>query len=301
MVYAHVMVPLDGSHLSEAALPAARCFADRLGARVTLVHVVERRPPEEVHGERHLREAAEAQAYLEEVAHAALGGLAHVTWRVVEQQAADVAPRLVATAAEIGADLVAMCTHGRGGLRRLLLGSIAEKVVAEGETPVLLVQPSSGSEGPFACRRLLLPLDGVAEHERSVPVAAALARALGAQVHLAVVVPTPATLPPGQAAASRLLPGATRAVLEMSAQAAADYLESLTRTLTAQGIEVTAEVARGAPARAIREVAEAAAADLIVLSSHRRGGLDAFLTGSIAPEVARHRGVPVLLVPIPGA
>src|SRR5919202_2263342 len=64
----HLLVPLDGSRLAEAALPAATMLAERLGARVTLLHVMERHAPATVHGERHLTRAGEAEAYLNGVA-----------------------------------------------------------------------------------------------------------------------------------------------------------------------------------------------------------------------------------------
>src|SRR5215210_5247888 len=64
----HLVVPLDGSPLAEAALPAAIAVAGRLGAHVTLLHVLERDPPATIHGETHLASTGDAEAYLERVA-----------------------------------------------------------------------------------------------------------------------------------------------------------------------------------------------------------------------------------------
>ena len=67
-MFKHLLVPLDGSHLAEAALPAAACLAEHLGASITLIHIIERDVSGEIHGERHLKTPAEANAYLEAVA-----------------------------------------------------------------------------------------------------------------------------------------------------------------------------------------------------------------------------------------
>ena len=65
MRFTRILVPLDGSRLAEAVMPAARSLAAKLGARVLLLHVLEREPPEAVHGEPHLGTSQEALTYLE--------------------------------------------------------------------------------------------------------------------------------------------------------------------------------------------------------------------------------------------
>src|SRR5512140_1671491 len=67
-MFKHILVPLDGSHLSEAALIPAELLARTLGAPITLIHIIEQDAPSEVHKERHLREYNEAIVYLREVA-----------------------------------------------------------------------------------------------------------------------------------------------------------------------------------------------------------------------------------------
>ena len=67
-MFKHILVPLDGSHLAEAALAPAARIAGTLGAPVTLIHIIEQEAPREVHKDRHLTQADEAQAYLREVA-----------------------------------------------------------------------------------------------------------------------------------------------------------------------------------------------------------------------------------------
>ena len=67
-MFEHLLVPLDGSRLAEAALPAAATLSQILDARVTLIHVIGRRAPQEIHGEQHLSDPIDASAYLGGVA-----------------------------------------------------------------------------------------------------------------------------------------------------------------------------------------------------------------------------------------
>jgi nucleotide-binding universal stress UspA family protein len=67
-MFEHLLVPLDGSRLAEAALPAAATLSKTLGARVTLIHVIERGAPQEIHGQQHLSDPAEASVHVGEVA-----------------------------------------------------------------------------------------------------------------------------------------------------------------------------------------------------------------------------------------
>ena len=87
-----------------------------------------------------------------------------------------------------------MCTHGRGSLRRWLSGSIAQKVIATGHTPVLLIHPPATDASAYACQRILVPLDGDPEHEAGLVMATQVAQICQASLHLIMVVPTPGTL-----------------------------------------------------------------------------------------------------------
>jgi nucleotide-binding universal stress UspA family protein len=299
-MFKHILVPLDGSRLAEAALSPAAYLAQKLRASVTLIHIIERDAPEAIHGERHLTNPEEAYAYLDEVAQNKFPAEANVERHVHTEQSVDVARSIIDHVDEFAPDLIVMCTHGRGGLRDVLYGSIAQQVVAGDATPVLLVQPAGpDSEAPFACRRLLIPLDALPEHEEGLHVAAELAFACQAQVHLMLVVPTLSTLSGAQAAAGRLLPGSTTQVLELTRQDAEAYLLRHTNDLQAKGLSVEAEICRGDPVTNIIEVASKTEPDLIVLGTHGKTGMDAFWSGSVAPRVSSRSSLPLLLVPVP--
>jgi len=307
-MFEHLLVPLDGSQLAEAALPAAAYLAQTLGARVTLVHVVERDAPQAIHGERHLADADEAHAYLEEVAGRAFPKEPGVQaeQHVHSAEVSDVARSLVEHIGELGPDakavttsLIVMCAHGWGGLRSRLFGSIAQQIIGLGTTPVLLIQPARGeATAAFACRRLLVPLDGQPEHEQGLVMAISLAQASTAALHLLMVVHTLSTLPGEQAAAGRLLPGATSALLDLRQQDAEEYLRRQAAPMQAAGLAVTAESRRGDPAKIIVRTAKRINADLIVLGTHGKSGMDAFWSNSVAPQVSSLSRVPLLLVPV---
>jgi len=298
-MFKHLLVPLDGSRLAETALPAAACLAQTLNATVTLVHVIERKAPQEVHGERHLTDPVEARVYLDEVrGRAALAGL-RVEQHVHTSEVSNVARSIVEHVGELAPDLIIMCSHGRGGLRGLLFGNIAQQVIALGTTPVLLVRPEAHRTATsFTCRLLLAPLDGIPAHEEGLCVGAALAKACGAALHLAMVVPTAGSLVGERAATGQFLPGATAAVLEMAQQGGEEYLGHHVAQLKASGLSVTAEVSRGDPTTAIVNLVRRVGADIIILGTHGKTGMDALWAGSVAPKLAGRTHVPLLLVPL---
>jgi nucleotide-binding universal stress UspA family protein len=307
-MFKHLLVPLDGSRLAEASLPMAAYLAEALGAWVTLTHVIERDAPQEIHGERHLSDPDQARAYLDNVAVQAFPAGLRVERHVHTAAVENVARSIVEHVGELGPDLIVMCTHGQGGLRTRLFGSIAQQVIALGRTPVLLIQPTparvpalprTGPSMPESgCRRLLVPLDGDPDHEQGLSVAVGLARACKADLYLVMVIPTLGTVSGEQAASARFLPGVTSALLDLTHDEAEGYLRAQVRTVQALGVSAIAEASRGDPAKVIVHTARKVHADLIVLGTHGKSGMEAFWSGSVAPEVTSRSHLPLLLVPV---
>jgi nucleotide-binding universal stress UspA family protein len=298
-MFKHILVPLDGSSLAEAALQPAASLAQTLKAPVTLLHIIEKNAPEEVHKDRHLTQAQDANAYLEEIARQRFPKGSRVEWHVHEAEVKDVAASIVQHAEELKPDLIIMCAHGRGGVRDIIFGSIAQQVLAQGITPVLLLQPkSTGQPPPFQLQRMLIPLDSESMHDDSLPIAEYLARSYKAELHLLCVIPTLGTLSGEQAAAGSLLPGTASAFLDIKEENAKGHLQSHLAELIERGFKASAEVSRGDPAQGIVTTAARIHVDLIVLSTHRRAGMDAFWARSVAPNVARHTTIPILLLPL---
>jgi nucleotide-binding universal stress UspA family protein len=299
-MFKHLLVPLDGSRLAEAALPVAAAVAGRVKGTLTLVHVIERNAPSEVHNERHLVTSAEAEAYLAEVARLSLLAGLTVRTHVHEATVTDVARAITEHTAEFSPDLIVMTTHGRGSARRMLSGAIAQQVIGQGATPVLLVRPiehlSVTSRGDW--RRILAPIDGDEIHEKSLPIAAELALAFACPLHLLMVTPTLRELSGSEAAAGMLLPGATRLKLEMDNAGARDYVETRAEEMRRGGVETICETSRGDPAAAIVRAARRLSVDLVVMGTHGRAGTVAFWERSVAARVIAKARVPLLLVPL---
>jgi nucleotide-binding universal stress UspA family protein len=293
---AHLIVPLDGSRSAEAALPLASAIAARLKASVTLLHLLEREPPRTIHGEPHLHTAETAERYLAGLASSRFPEGLTVSFHVDTGEVANVARGIAEHGSELHADMLVMCVHGRRGVSEALFGSLAQKSLALGRVPVLMVRPSW--TGPFACRSILVPLDGKPSHVPALDSAAELARAFGARLDLLTVVPTFGSLRDGNWAASRLLPGTAARVLEMSESQARDYLAARAAEATvAAGSAAAARVLRGDPTRRILKSARSLRSDLVVLATHGKAGAGAFWAGSVGSRVCAASLCPVLLVP----
>ena len=121
------LVPLDGSQLAASVLPVVEQIASRFHAQVTLLHILEQHPPTTIHGEQHLSDAAEARAYLEEIATRLRSSAIAVEIHVHQDKGSNVARSIFQHAQEMNSDLVIMCTHGHGGLRGFLLAAMHSK------------------------------------------------------------------------------------------------------------------------------------------------------------------------------
>lgn len=298
-MFKHILVPLDGSLLAEAALPAAAFLAARFDARVTLFHVVEKNAPSEVHGQPHLKNAEDAATYLHLLSQRAFPPEITVDRHVHATEADNVADSIVAHADELEHDLVVMCSHGRGQALHLFLGSIAQKVIAQGSRPVLITHPDDqGGAPPFACNNILVPLDDNPGHAQALPVSEEIARACGAALHLVMVVPRFATLSGTEKASGRMLPSTTSRILEMASQDAREIFREQLESLRRQGFTASAHVLRGDPAKTIAKAAGSAKVDIIVLATHGKTGMEAFWAGSVTHRVCTLTRIPLLLLPL---
>lgn len=137
----HFLVSLDGSPFSEQIIDAVAPLAQGLGARLSLVHVFSQRTirPNGVQGEREITHREDAVAYLDEVADRLPAGLPEAELIVVESE--DPATAIVDALANRPGAALAIATHGRSGLSRMVLGSVADKVVEATHQPVLLYRP----------------------------------------------------------------------------------------------------------------------------------------------------------------
>ena len=290
MTFTRILVALDGSRLAEAVLPAARSLAKALGARLALVHVLEREPPATVHGEPHHRDAREATAYLERLAGELRREGIAVDVHVHERPVGDVAAALDRHAHELGADLIAMCAHGRTNLRTRIVGSIAERILRGGAIPILLRTVRHADAGSFELRNVLVPIDFTHDVDAALSAARALAAPCGATVTLL------AALEPDAPPTSRLLPGTSAVMRELDLDGLGRRLEALAQDLRADLPEVRAIVDERRPADAIIAASDAIPADLIVLVTDAHGRLSRWHDPSAAQRVLARPDMTVLLI-----
>jgi nucleotide-binding universal stress UspA family protein len=294
-----LLVPLDGSRTAEAALPFATTIGRATGASLALLAVVEEAPIRTLveHGRMETLAGAEQKAmspaddYLAVCAAALTDQGLRATTRVI---AGDPAEAILAVADELEAGCIVMATHGRGGLQRWIVGSVADKVMRTSARPVLLVRPPAedGHAGLVPIRRIVVPLDGSAPAEAALPPAAELARALGATIVLVRVEQ------PAQAAMTMYDPiGYIPDLSGLDEQIADEALKYLQQMQSKIPAEVPSDVMllRGAPATTLLEVLSNDPADLVIMTTHGRGGLRRLVLGSTADRLVR-AGVPVLLI-----
>ena len=290
-----ILVPLDGSHSAEHAIPAALAVARRTGGRIRLAHVFVPMPgpfPADLPDDfaaRQEREARDRAAeYLERLARR-LDDLTQQTvgYDVVTGSVAD---GVHAIARLHGADLIVMTTHGRGGFARAWLGSGADAVVRGTGVPVLLTRPRSGEveiSADVRLSRVIVPLDGSDLAEEALGPAASLAGTDGRITLVAVAAPP---LPDAGPTVSPILMRPMGRESEAHA-----YLQQVAARLAAGGVGADVRVlAHAAPAVAILEATADAGADIIAIATHGRGGIARFVLGSTADKVIRGATVPVL-------
>ncbi|AMV71166.1 universal stress protein [Desulfuromonas carbonis] len=295
----HLLVPLDGSTLAEAALPVAQALALALDARITLMHVIEEDAAELIHGEPHLTEATAAAAYLQRLQQRLQVAGLRIDCHVHATAVVDVAAGIAAHQQELRPDLIVMCTHGPAGLARRMRGSLAQQVVELGQTPLLLVRPdSSGREDIFSLQQILVPLDGRAEHGAGLDLAMELAAAAGACLQLLSIVATLPSLAGTEATLSRFLPASSQKLQELAQQGLRQFLDAALARAAAEGITASAELRAGKVPVVIAEAASAGAADLIVMATHGKAGAKAFWANSVAGAVQAKTSRPLLLVPV---
>ena len=297
--FRHFLVPLDGSPMAEAALPVAVGLAGPLGAAITLLHIPERSAPRTIHGEPHLHDPDSAAVYLAAVAERWKAAGVPLDWHVHSAKEGDVAQSVVDHAVETGIDLIVLTSHGHGGIRDLLFGSIAQQVLRRGSAPTLIVRPpADGQPGPYHVRSILVPLDGTPEAESGLNLAREIAVATRARLVLASVIPTLGTATGDLAVSATFSPTATAAVLDLSQSDAEQYLEDKAADLRQSGQEVRTSVTRGKTAQQLAAVADLNQVNLVVLATHGRSGLDGTFNGSLAPRLVAGFHQPVLLVRI---
>lgn len=295
-MYRSILVPLDGSALSERALGIAATLAARLECDLHLVHVYHDRVADEL--PRYGLNSDAARAAAEQYIQSAADRLrtvrgARIDGAVLEGSPAGAIAHHIPVA---GVDLVVMGSHGRTGASRFWLGSVADAVIRSATVPVLLVRGPSNAEAPARdslFERVLVPLDGSSVAESVLPHAMTLAKLTAAHVHLLQIQERAEDLRTSVWGLAAHEPDDLPARLGRADK----YLHGVIATYELQWPPATVSAeARGAHrvGEAIAEVATERDADLIAMATHGRGA-SRLLLGSVADKVIRGTTCNVLL------
>jgi nucleotide-binding universal stress UspA family protein len=297
-MYTKILIPLDGSKTAETVLPYARYLAGKFKIPVDLLAVIDI-------AEIAAHMAAEKARFLDTMVEdgvrhstAYLRGAARtfpgveVNCMVERGKAEDV---IIEKGKADIAMMIAMATHGRSGLNRFLLGSVAEKVLRGSANRLLLVRANeaAGSIGEGAIKSITLPLDGSEVAESALPMVAEMAKKLDTDIELFRAYHIPYDAYAGdqdyyEMKYDELLAGVR--------DEARKYLDKKATELKKLGIaKITCVTKEGHAGDEIIARGLKTPGCLIVMCSHGRSGVQRWLLGSVAETVVRHSSGPVLV------
>jgi nucleotide-binding universal stress UspA family protein len=301
-----ILVPLDGSVLAERVLPYAQLLARMIDARLHLLRIITDAPHEHVlldnptiRAEAGLppittnHDSAAAWDALRLFAENNLADPAALLRATGVQVTTEVrvgapAATIVEVATECHAQIIAMATHGYGGITRWALGSVADAVLHTASAPVLLVRGNAPlpKHAP-ALKRIIVPLDGSELARQALPTAIELA-----DFACAEVVVVQAIVPSIEDYLSAAAPVAE---LRDNLRAQALHEQDLHKGRD-RPAAVTAVMLVGHAAQAIAEEVDWRRADLIVMATHAYSGLHRWVHGSVADQLLHATTTPLLLV-----
>ncbi|MGH7527147.1 MAG: universal stress protein [Gemmatimonadales bacterium] len=296
-----VLVPLDGSPLAEQAIPLAFEIARAARSRVRLVLVHQSPPPS--------FDAASARFYRSidlAIRKAGRECLRELVARLRQSPAPQVssviidgpaAPARLEYVGDIGADLVAMTTHGHGGLRGTWLGSVADHLIRSLQVPVIVVrarEEPGGAVPPPKIREILVPLDGSSLAEAALAPASAIAGLFDAELLLVQVV---RPLSAGSMLPVPFAAGYDAEFMALRRKEAQDYLDDLAKDLRERGVRAAGNVVVGHKVvETLLDLARQERVDLVAIATHGRSGLQRLVLGSVADKLIRAAEPPVLVV-----
>jgi len=297
-MYTKILVPLDGSPVAEQVLPYVRFLAKASGLPIELCQAVE---PEQIavySGTRQGRELdivkadlkGKAADYLRKV-ESSFSKPLRVTSSIEIGKPADV---IVEKAAAQPATLITMATHGRSGVQRWVLGSVAERVIQSARSHVFLLRANEPKAIEASLKTVIVPLDGSPLAEEVLPYVSEMAKKMDLEVLLVRVFNLPVLLYGGEDTYATDL----TEILEVAKNEAKRYLEEKVAQLKIiEGLKrVSSVYLEGESAGQIIDLARKTPDNFIAMSTHGRSGIGRLVLGSVTSRVVRHSGGPVLVV-----
>lgn len=297
-MYTKILVALDESSVAEQVLPYARFLARRLTLPIELVTAVDfagiaSSASHEVRKFDTLLDdiRSATEAYLERISKT-FPEIA-ITHSVRIGKPADI---IIDKANQEKGTLIMMATHGRSGLSRWLLGSVAEKVLRSTTNPLLLVRAGEGGKhnGEVKFERIVVPLDTSALAETALSDATDLAKKLNLPITVAHAYLAP--LSAYYSAGDQYNPHYKSLATQLKGEAR-KYLESKVEELKRNGVEKVSSVfLEGSPAEEIIALTRREPNSLLAICAHGRSGVQRWLLGSVTEKVVRHTEDPLLII-----
>lgn len=290
-----IVVPLDKSELSESALPVARAFARDSGVSLTLLTVVDVSSEfsawmlNSSSSEDFEQEQRTAAAYLDQVAERQDG----VTVETVVLSGRP-EKEILEFLDNTPDPLVVMSSHGRSGFNRLVVGSVAGRVVHGATCPVVVVRGETDTP-VGAIDKILVPLDGSEFAENALEIAQQSLASKALNIHL-VRIPESVTWAASPEAGAYAYYEVIDTYMEAMKEEAEDYLTAAAAKLSARGHTVTHEVRTGVISDEIAAAADEQKVDLVVMATHGRTGFRRVVMGSVAERVLREANAPLMMV-----
>lgn len=297
-MFTKLLIPLDGSKTAERALPYTRYLAQETNVVVELLAVVDvanmathMTAERALHVDTMVEDAVRAsEKYLEAIA----GTLTAAKINTVVDTGRPEEVIIEKAAAEQDT-LITMASHGRSGMNRWLLGSVAEKVLRGATNPVLLIRAREDirTEDVPTLQSLIVPLDGSDLAERVLPRAIELAQQGNLEIVLIRTYNIPTTAYAGVEGYALPMDDLLKGMREE----ACEYLESKVADVKKLGIaRVSFAAKEGLPADEIISFAKNLPGALIAMSTHGRSGVRRWVLGSVTETVMRHSDNPVLVI-----
>ncbi len=282
-----ILLSTDGSEYSEGAVREAIKLAKKCSSRLTAVSVVETNPELETIAPQ-VTEQAERKARTQLEAVISRARLEGVDCESVVREGEDSYRLIVEEATKRQNTMIVMGRRGRTGLQRLVMGSVTARVIGHAPCTVLVVPRAA----EFECRHLLLATDGSTHGRAAAAEAIAMAKRLGSLLTVVAVVPSE-SMSPMDIVSSQMQ---REQIAAQELRAAEENVSTVKDAAAKAGIRADGLIMGGKPPEAIIQTAKDKRADLIVLGSHGKTGVEKLLMGSVAERVIVLSSCPVLVV-----
>lgn len=286
-----ILAPVDGSALSERTLPCLAAFVTAAHVRLVVLRVLE--PAKSAPGTLPVPVAPAGNDAQSGLAALVAALRADGIDAIASVRQGDPVSGILTEARARDASLIALTTLGQSGVQRAIFGHVVKEVVQRSPVPVLLVPATCTHRWPSDGRlRILVPLDGSRLAESILPPVCDLANALRATLVLLRVVEAPLPRPYRYGQGSPYVEFHPHVELADARR----YLQALANTLHLPLGGVTTQAAIGEPELVIARAARLAGADIVVMTSRGRSGLDGPILGGAAVATVQLAGLPVLLI-----